>query len=158
MVAFMCLDIYILWHSNRKFSQKMHEEKKDDVFQLMMRTKDKEIVWDLLKKHVSRTQSFVTRFALEQFNRIVDGICNESLRDLRHCGSALKEEQSQLKKFRRKELLAMRRIPGDIAIERNTWLPRRKQQPAVRLLSEKNARAGKRTCGQQFQPYAKSLY
>lgn len=121
MVAFMCLDIYILWHSNRKFSQKMHEEKKDDVFQLMMRTKDKEIVWDLLKKHVSRTQSFVTRFALEQFNRIVDGICNESLRDLRHCGSALKEEQSQLKKFRRKELLAMRRIPGDIAIERNTW-------------------------------------
>ena len=87
----------------------------------MMRTKDKEIVWDLLSKHVARTQSFVTRFALEQYNRIVEGISNESLRELRHCGSALKEEQSQLKKFRRKELLAMRRIPGDIAIERNTW-------------------------------------
>lgn len=121
MIAFMGLDIYLLWRSNRKFSQKMREEKKDDVFQLMMRTRDKDIVWDLLSKHVSRTQSFVTRFALEQFNRIADGICNENLRELRHCGSALKEEQSQLKKFRRKELLAMRRIPSDIAIERNTW-------------------------------------
>ncbi len=121
MIAFMCLDIYLLWRSNRNYAKKVKEEKKDDVFQLMMRTKDKEIVWDLLSKHVARTQSFVTRFALEQYNRIVKGISNESLRELRHCGSALKEEQSQLKKFRRKELLAMRRIPGDIAIERNTW-------------------------------------
>lgn len=121
MVAFMALDIYLLWRSNRNFAKKQREEKKDDVFQLMMRTRDKEIVWDLLSKHVARTQSFVTRFALEQFNRIIDGICNENRKELRHCGSALKEEQSQLKKFRRKELLAMRRIPAPIAIERNTW-------------------------------------
>ena len=98
MIAFMALDIYLLWSSNRRFAKKQKEEKKDDVFQLMMRTRDKEIVWDLLSKHVSRTQSFVTHFAREQFNR-----------------------QAQLKKFRRKELLAMRRIPAPIAIERNTW-------------------------------------
>lgn len=121
MIAFMVLDIYLLWSSNRKFAKKQKEEKKDDVFQLMMRTRDKEIVWDLLSKHVSRTQSYITRFALEQFNRIIDGIYNENRKELRHCNSALKEEQSQLKKFRRKELLAMRRIPAEIAIERNTW-------------------------------------
>lgn len=121
MVAFMALDIYLLWRSNRQFAKKQKEEKKDDVFQLMMRTRDKEIVWDLLSKHVARTQSFVTHFALEQFNRIIDGISNEKRKELRHCSSALKEEQTQLKKFRRKELLAMRRIPAQIAIERNTW-------------------------------------
>ena len=121
MVAFMALDIYLLWRSNRQFAKKQKEEKKDDVFQLMMRTRDKEIVWDLLSKHVARTQSFVTRFALEQYNRIIDGITNENRKELRHCHSALKEEQAQLKKFRRKELLAMRRIPAPIAIERNTW-------------------------------------
>ena len=121
MVAFMLLDIYLLWRSNRNFAKKQKEEKKDDVFQLMMRTRDKEIVWDLLSKHVARTQSFVTAFALEQFNRIIDGICNENRKELRLCRSALKDEQDQLKKFRRKELLAMRRIPGKIALERNTW-------------------------------------
>ena len=121
MVAFMLLDIYLLWRSNRQFAKKQKEEKKDDVFQLMMRTRDKEIVWDLLSKHVARTQSFVTHFALEQFNRIIDGICNENRKGLRHCGSDIKDEQSQLKKFRRKELLAMRRIPSEIAMTRNTW-------------------------------------
>ena len=121
MVAFMLLDIYLLWRSNRQFAKKQKEEKKDDVFQLMMRTRDKEIVWDLLSKHVARTQSFVTHFALEQFNRIIDGICNENRKGLRHCGGDIKDEQSQLKKFRRKELLAMRRIPSEIAMTRNTW-------------------------------------
>lgn len=121
MIAFMLLDVYLLYRSNRNYAKKMKEEKKDDVFQLMMRTKDKEIVWDLLNKHVSRTQSFVSGFAIDEYNRIINGIQNESLKELRHCDKALKEEQSQLKKFRRKELLAMRRIPKNIAMERNTW-------------------------------------
>ena len=121
MILFMALDVYLLWRSNRQYSKKMKEEKKDDVFRLMMRTRDKDIVWDLLSKHVSRTQSFVTGFALEQYNRIINGIQDENLKELRKCSSALKEEQAQLKKFRRKELLAMRRIPSAVAIERNTW-------------------------------------
>ena len=33
----------------------------------------------------------------------------------------LRDEQEQLKKFRRKELLAFRRVPVSIAVERNTW-------------------------------------
>lgn len=121
MILFMLLDVYLLWRSNKSYAKKVKEEKKDDVFQLMMRTKDKDIVWDLLTKHVSRTQSFVTNFAAMQYNSIIDGIHNEDLKELKHCGKELKEEQSQLKKFRRKELLAMRRIPTAIAMERNTW-------------------------------------
>lgn len=121
MIAFMALDIYLLWRSNRKYAEKESNDAKDDVFRLMMRTRDKEIVWDLLSKHVSRTQSYVTRFVIEQFNKINDGFTNESLKTLRHCQNELGEEQDQLKKFRRKELLALRRIPSDIAIERNTW-------------------------------------
>jgi len=121
MIAFMVLDVFLLWRSNRRYNKKVKEEKKDDVFMLMMRTKDKEIVWDLLSKHVSRTQSFVIRFVTEQYNRIVDGISTENLKELRRCEKELKEEQNQLKKFRRKELIAMRRIPSAIAIERNTW-------------------------------------
>ena len=121
MLLFMALDIYLLWRSNRRYKRKMQEERGDDVFMLMMRTKDKDIVWDLLSKHVQRTQSFVARFSIDLFNRIVDGICTENRRELKQCGNALKEEQEQLKKIRRKEVLAMRRIPTNTAIERNTW-------------------------------------
>ena len=72
MIAFMVLDIYLLWRSAQAYKKKKANESKDDIFQLMMRTKDKDIVWDLLRKHVGRTQSFVTRFTCEEFNRIID--------------------------------------------------------------------------------------
>ena len=121
MLLFMALDIYLLWKSNRNYKSKMKEERNDDLFMLMMRTKDKDIVWDLLSKHVQRTQSFVAHFSIDLFNRIVDGISTENRRELKQCGNALKEEQDQLKKIRRKEMLAMRRIPSATAIERNTW-------------------------------------
>ena len=121
MLLFMALDIYLLWKSNRNYKRKMKEERNDDIFMLMMRTKDKDIVWDLLSKHVQRTQSFVAHFSIDLFNRIVDGISTENRRELKQCGNALKEEQDQFKKIRRKEMLAMRRIPSATAIERNTW-------------------------------------
>ena len=121
MVIFMGVVVVILIRSNIRYNKKASEEKKDDVFHLMMRTRDPEIVWDLLTKHVSRTQSFVNRFAEQQFCKILDGLTNENLHALSQSQRELRTEQEQLKKFRRKELLALRRVPLETAIERNTW-------------------------------------
>jgi len=120
-VAFIALVIYILVRSNKHFAKKKKTTNEDDIFQLMMRTRDPEIVWELLQKHVSRTQRYMTSFALEQFNRIIDGFENEKSRKLRHAERELRSEKEELKKYRRQELLALRRVPTDIAIERNTW-------------------------------------
>ena len=121
MIAFMVLDIYLLWRSGQVYKKKSAEDKKDDVFNLMMRTKDKDIVWDLLRKHVGRTQSFVTRFTCDEFNKIVDGVSNERLKELKVSYREVNSERETLKKIRRQEFLAMRRIPERIALERNTW-------------------------------------
>lgn len=87
----------------------------------MMTTRDPEIVWDLLSKHVSRTQSFTTRFAADEFNNILDGLESERPKKLRKVANELSKEKDLLKKFRRQELLALKRVPTEIAIERNTW-------------------------------------
>ena len=121
MIAFMVLDIYLLWRSGQAYKKKSSEDKKDDIFNLMMRTKDKDIVWDLLRKHVGRTQSFVTRFTCDEFNKIVDGVSNERLKELKVSYREVNSERETLKKIRRQEFLAMRRIPERIALERNTW-------------------------------------
>ena len=120
-VLLMALVIFLLIRSNRNYKRKEQEAGKEDVFQLMMRTRDPEIVWDLLKKHVSRTQSFMTRFTLTQFNEIINGLESESPKILRHVLSNLDKEMEILKKYRRQELLALKRVPAEIAIERNTW-------------------------------------
>lgn len=120
-IAFMALVVFLLIRSNRKYAEKEKDADKEDVFRLMMRTRDPEIVWDLLAKHVSRTQSFVTRFAMQNFNAIIDGLESERAKTLRHASNELNKEKTKLKKYRRQELLALRRVPTEIAIERNTW-------------------------------------
>ena len=120
-VLFIALVIALLIRSNRKYSEKEKDADKENVFRLMMRTRDPEIVWDLLMKHVSKTQSFSTRFTSEAFNTILDGLENESPKTLRRVAASLTKEKEMLKKFRRQELLALKRVPADIAIERNTW-------------------------------------
>ena len=120
-VAFMALVIFLLIRSNRQYAKKEKENGKGDMFRLMMRSRDPEIVLDLLNKHVSKTQSFVARFTIEQFNKIIDGLENEKPRLLRHVQRELRSDKDELKKYRRQELLALRRVPSDIAIERNTW-------------------------------------
>lgn len=120
-ILFMVLVVALLIKSNRKYANKEKECEKEDVFRLMMRTRDPEIVLDLLMKHVSRTQSFMTRFAIDEFNNIIDGLENERTRTLRKVSNELSKEKDMLKKFRRQELLALKRVPTEIAIERNTW-------------------------------------
>ena len=119
--AFIALVIFMLIRSNIQYSKKQKEVSKGSTFQLMMRSRDPEIVWELLRRQVSRTQSYVCRFALVEFNLIMDGLANENTRDLRHANKELKKEQDMLKKFRRQEMLGLKRSPMEVAIERNTW-------------------------------------
>ena len=121
MFGFMALVVFLLIRSNIMYKNKKAGEKNDDIFQLMMRTKDPEIVLDLLMKHVRRTQTFVCQFALCKYNKILDSLISEDHRAMSKLLKELKAEQVELKKYRRKELLALRRVPQNIALERNTW-------------------------------------
>jgi phosphate/sulfate permease len=120
--AFMLLVVYMLIRSSRAYNKKQKQSaEEEDAFRLMMRTRDPELVWDLLKKHVSNTQATMCRYALDQYNTILEAFKNENVRELRRSEKALKAELDNLKKARRQEMLALKKSPTEIAIERNTW-------------------------------------
>ena len=121
-VGFMVLVVYLLWHSNQQYKKKKEQEAKDeDSFRLMMRTRDPELVWDMLQKRVSSTQCNMNHYALDMFNKIMDGFTGQNARELGRCRKSLHKEQDNLKKYRRQEMLGLKKSPQDIAIERNTW-------------------------------------
>ena len=121
-VAFMGLVVFMLIRSNRQYKHKQETTKKDDdSFRLMMRTRDPELVWEMLRNQVRNTQSKVCRYVLEQYNDILDGFNNERVKTLRSSEKSLRKELDVLKKYRRQELLGLKRSPMEIAIERNTW-------------------------------------
>lgn len=117
--AFMGLVVYRLFRSNT--GKSVGDTDKDNSFRLMMRTQDPVILWDLLSKHVSRTQSYMANFAIEQYKMIIEGFVTDKPSLLRHAARDLHNEKTILLKYRRQELLALRKAPMDIAIERNTW-------------------------------------
>ena len=121
-VAFIVLVIFLLIRSNRQYKRKQETTKKDDDnFRLMMRTRDPELVWEMLRNHVRNTQSKVCRVALEQYNAVLDGFNTQNVKMLRGSDKTLRRELDVLKKYRRQELLGLKRSPMEIAIERNTW-------------------------------------
>lgn len=120
-VILMCLVVVQLIRSNRNFAKKAKSRNKVSSFNLMMRTRDPELVWDMLRKHVTRTHTFINHFAQKEYNKVIDGFINEDARALRHSKHELKSEQDALKKYRRQEMLGLKKSPTEIAIERNTW-------------------------------------
>lgn len=118
----LVLMVVIIIRSNIKYRKKIQQEDRDkDVFQLMMRTRDPELVWDMLRKQVRRTQSNICRFSLGQFNLIMLGFVSENSSLLGKSNKSLKNVKTMLKKTRKQQLLVLQRIPYNIAIERNTW-------------------------------------
>lgn len=120
MFALMILAAFIVVKGNITYRKKKLEDK-DALLASVMHSHDPEIVWDLLRKHISHTQSDTCRFTAEQYNRILDGLTTENLKGLRATQVLLKDKQEELKKVRHREFVALHRIPEDIALEHNTW-------------------------------------
>ena len=120
MVAFMALVVFLLWNSKRGFEKKV-EKPEDTIEQKMLATSDSQQVWQLLSEHFVRVQTDVIRNVSEDYEAIFKGLENEDIRSLRRCGRNLKEIKNIQQKVRKVELVALRRSPMEIAVERNTW-------------------------------------
>lgn len=120
MFALMILAAFFVVKGNITYRKKKLEDK-DALLASIMHSHDAEIVWDLLRKHISHTQSDTCRFTAEQYNRILNGLMSENLKGLRATQQLLRDKQEGLKKVRHLEFVALHRIPEDIALEHNTW-------------------------------------
>ena len=121
MLAMMAVVVYTLVRSHIRFGKGKQDSHQEQLYKLMMRSRDPEIVWNLLQRHISQTQSTMCRFTLQHYDQIIDGLAHERVRQLRDVGKDLRRQQDELKRTRRKEFLSLRRIPRNIALERNTW-------------------------------------
>ena len=119
--AFIALVVFLLFRSNKASKKSAEAGANEDVFRLMMRSRDPEIVWDLLSKNVAEVQASMAQFADSCFLGIEEGLVDNRPSLLRHVRRDLSKKRDMLKKIRRRQILALRKLPADIVIERNTW-------------------------------------
>ncbi len=120
-IALVILAIGVLIRSNIQYSKKLKKEKSDDLFHKMIASKDKAETYELLKAHMAKNEADYMTYVMDVYQQITDGFINEDLKSLRRADSTLKSKKQELKKLRRREMIGMRRIDRDLAIEKNTW-------------------------------------
>lgn len=122
MLAMIALAIFLLVRSNISYNKKLKKSKtKDDLFARLIASKDKEERWTLLRQHVNNTLVQSMDFTIDAYNKVTNGFIDEDLKSLRKAVSKTNDQKELLKKLRRKEILGLRRIDNNLAIEKNTW-------------------------------------
>jgi phosphate/sulfate permease len=122
MLAMIALAIFLLVRSNISYNKKLKKDKtKDDLFARLIASKDKDERWALLRQHVNNTLVNSMDYTIDAYNKVTNGFINEDLKSLRKVVYKTDNRKEQLKKLRRKEILGLRRIDNNIAIEKNTW-------------------------------------
>ncbi|MGM9692150.1 MAG: anion permease, partial [Alloprevotella sp.] len=121
MIAVIATVAFVIINNNRKFKQKQDSENVDLVFRQLVRSHDKEEIWQLLLQHVRETQGTLIDFTRQAFRDITYGLMHENIKSLRNAAASIEEEKSMWKRYRRKEILGMRKIDYLLAVEKNTW-------------------------------------
>lgn len=121
MGLMILLAILLLIRSHRRYRAKMLVEHEDDLFLRMVRTEDKAEAWALLREHCIRSLSESLDYASDAYMRLTNGVLNEDLRQVRRAAALTNGQKEKLKRLRRKELVALRRIDLSLAMEKNTW-------------------------------------
>ena len=121
MVLLMVVLFFVLINNNKKFKKKQETETVDTLFRKLVRCHDKHEVWGMLVEHVRSTQGNLINFARNSYASIIEGLVNEDVRTLRHAAHDIEEAKSKWKRYRRKEIIGMRKIDYLQAVEKNTW-------------------------------------
>jgi uncharacterized membrane protein/phage pi2 protein 07 len=124
LIAIVCMvtfGLFYLWKSKKIFDKKKGSEKTDEKFNAMMHSRDSAEIWDLLKQHTREHWYGIVQFAADSFTATIDAFIHEDQKAFRKITADLSTQKSTLKKVRRRELIALRRIEVKVAVEKNTW-------------------------------------
>jgi len=122
MFLLAALTIYIIIHSNRRFSRKADADGGGDaLFQTIISTQDKTQTWPLLLMYITEQQSKFLTYAELQYRNITEAFIHDNAGVLSKAESSLAKQKNVLKNARRKETLCLRHLTREAAIEKSTW-------------------------------------
>ncbi len=119
MACAIALAIFLLIRSNMKFKDAVKED--DTLFKQMMRTRDESEIWQTLCEHIRKGNAARLQFVIDSYRKATDSFLTSKYRPLRRGTSLIDDERKELKRQRRREIIAMRRLDPLTVIQRNTW-------------------------------------
>lgn len=120
MFVAIIVAIYILIRSNMKYSDKKVDAE-DNLFREIIRSKDSKAIWKLLCQHIRLGNASRVEFVMNTYRITTNAFIKEDYKPLKHSSGNIDDERKAMKRQRRREIIALRRVDPKVSIERSTW-------------------------------------
>lgn len=91
------------------------------MFDRIVRSSDKAECWILLRQHVALTITHQLQLVAETYKSMTDAFFYEDYRTLKRTAAVTENQRKDIKRQRRKQIMAQRRIDPMLSIEKGTW-------------------------------------
>ena len=126
-VAFMlcflvCIALFfLLIRSHLRYEKSNKTSEADELFDRIVRSSDKAECWILLRQHVALTITHQLQLVAETYKSMTDAFFYEDYRTLKRTAAVTENQRKDIKRQRRKQIMAQRRIDPMLSIEKGTW-------------------------------------
>ena len=117
----IALAIFLLVRSNMKYRKHTMEGEADKLFTRIVHCDDKEECWALLREYVNQTIKAHVRMVTDDYETLTTAFFCEDYRRLKHVTTDVDHQRKELKRQRRKQIIALRRLDPIVSVEKSTW-------------------------------------
>ena len=121
MAVAIPLAIFLLVRSHLKYRKHTMEGEADKLFTRIVRSSDKEECWALLREYVKQTIKVHVRMVTDDYETLITAFFCEDYRRLKHVTTDVEHQRKELKRQRRKQIIALRRLDPIVSVEKSTW-------------------------------------
>ena len=121
MAVAIALAIFLLIRSHLRYEKSNKTSEADELFDRIVRSSDEAECWILLRQHVALTITHQLQLVAETYKSMTDAFFYEDYRTLKRTAAVTENQRKDIKRQRRKQIMAQRRIDPMLSIEKGTW-------------------------------------
>ena len=121
MILAVLTAIVILVRSHIHYAKKQEESEADGLFDKILQSGDKAECWTLLRRHVMLTENDNIRQSAQLYEALTTAFFAEDYRTLKRTAALVENRRNDIKRQRRRHIIALRRIDPVLSVEKGTW-------------------------------------
>ena len=121
MLVAIALAIFLLIRSHLRYGKSSKTSVADELFAKILHCSDRAECWTLLRRYVGYTTSQHLRQVSEDYEALTTAFFCEDYRVLKRTTLQTESQRKDIKRQRRKQIIALRRIDPVLSVEKGTW-------------------------------------
>ncbi len=121
MAVATALAFFLIIRSHLRYEKYNKASEADKLFERILHCNDKTECWTLLRIHVGLTVKNSIRMVIADYEALTTAFFCEDYRRLKHACIEVDNQRKDMKRHRRKQIIALRRTDPMVSVEKGTW-------------------------------------